>query len=83
MADIPLTKEEPFSLIPVQDNIPLFKVCAGIDTIHSDLKANIYFDYVQRQLSNLDSDRITDDDMFVFADLLEICRALRYAGGAQ
>ncbi|MGE8398884.1 MAG: hypothetical protein ACN6NZ_03025 [Burkholderiales bacterium] len=83
MAEIPLTKEEPFSLIPVQDNIPLFKVCAGIDTIHSDLKANIYFDYVQRQLSNMDSDRITDDDMFVFADLLEMCRALRYAGGAQ
>lgn len=83
MSDTSLTKEEPFSLIPVQDNIPLFKVCAGIDTIHSDLKANIYFDYVQRQLINMDSDRITDDDMFVFADLLEMCRALRYAGGAQ
>ncbi|MCF3500783.1 hypothetical protein B9Y75_18985 [Stenotrophomonas maltophilia] len=83
MSDAPITKEEPFSLIPVQDNIALFKVCAGIDTIHSDLKANIYFDYVQRQLRNLDSDRITDDDMFVFADLLEMCRALRYAGGAQ
>ncbi|MEN5153687.1 hypothetical protein [Stenotrophomonas muris] len=83
MSETPLTKEEPFSLIPVQDNAPLLMVCAGIDTMHSDLKANIYFDYVQRQLSNLDSDRITDDDMFVFADLLEMCRALRYAGGAQ
>lgn len=83
MSDTPLTTEEPFSLIPVQDNIPLFKVCAGIDTIHSDLKANIYFDYVHRRLSNMDSERITDDDLFVFADLLEMCRALRYAGGAQ
>lgn len=83
MAETTVTKEEAFSLIPVQDNIPLFKVCAGIDTIHSDLKANIYFDYVHRQLSDMDSDRITDDDLFVFADLLEMCRALRYAGGAQ
>lgn len=83
MADSPLTKEEPLSLIPVQDNAPLLKVCAGIDTMHSDLKANIYFDYVHRQLSNMDSDRITDDDLFVFADLLEMCRALRCAGGAQ
>lgn len=83
MSDTPLTKEEPFSLIPVQDNAPLFKVCAGIDTMHSDLKANIYFEYVQRQLSKLDSDRITDDDLFVFSDLLEMCRALRYAGGAR
>lgn len=83
MSDTPLTKEEAFSLIPVQDNAPMFKVCAGIDTAHSDLKASIYFDYVQRQLSNLDSDRITDDDMFVLGDLLEMCRALRYAGGAQ
>lgn len=83
MSDTPLTKEEPFSRIPVQDNAPLLKVCAGIDTMHSDLKANIYFDYVQRQLSNMESDRITDGDMFVFADLLEMCRALRYAGGAQ
>ncbi|WP_274512414.1 hypothetical protein [Stenotrophomonas forensis] len=78
-----LTQEEPFSLVPVQSNAPMFKVCAGIDTAHSDLKASIYFDYVQRQLSNLDSDRITDDDMFVLGDLLEMCRALRYAGGAQ
>ncbi|WP_414606477.1 hypothetical protein [Stenotrophomonas pavanii] len=83
MSDAPLTKEEPFSLIPVQDNAPLLKVCAGIDTMHSDLKANIYFDYVHRQLTNMGSDRITDDDLFVFADLLEMCRALRYAGGAQ
>lgn len=83
MSDAPLTKEEPFSLIPVQGNAPLLKVCAGIDTMHSDLKANIYFDYVHRHLSNIDSDRITDDDLFVFADLLEMCRALRYAGGAQ
>ncbi|WP_313509674.1 hypothetical protein [Stenotrophomonas geniculata] len=83
MSDSPLTKEETFSLIPVQDNAPLLKVCAGIDTMHSDLKANIHFDYVHRQLSNMDSDRITDDDLFVFADLLEMCRALRYAGGAQ
>lgn len=83
MSDAPLTKEEPFSLIPVQDNAPLLKVCAGIDTMHSDLKATIYFDYVHRQLSNMDSERITDDDLFVFADLLEMCRALRYAGGAQ
>ncbi len=83
MSDAPLTKEEPFSLIPAQDNAPLLKVCAGIDTMHSDLKATIYFDYVHRQLSNMDSDRITDDDLFVFADLLEMCRALRYAGGAQ
>lgn len=83
MSDTPFTKEEPFSLIPVQDNAPLFKVCAGIDTMHSHLKANIYFEYVQRQLSKLDSDRITDDDLFVFSDLLEMCRALRYAGGAQ
>lgn len=83
MSDAPLTKEEPFSLIPVQGNAPLLKVCAGIDTMHSDLKANIYFDYVHRQLSNMDSDRITDDDLFVFADLLEMSRALRYAGGAQ
>ncbi|MCU1073278.1 hypothetical protein JAK55_19060 [Stenotrophomonas maltophilia] len=82
MSDAPLTKEEPFSLIPVQGNAPLLKVCAGIDTMHSDLKANIYFDYVHRQLSNMDSDRITDDDLFVFADLLEMSRALRYAGGA-
>lgn len=83
MSDTPLTKEEPFSLIPAQDNALLLMVCAGIDTMHSDLKANIYFDYVHRQLSNMDSDRITDDDLFVFADLLEMCRALRYAGGAQ
>lgn len=83
MSDTPLIKEEPFSLIPVQDNAPLLKVCAGIDTMHSDLKANIYFDYVHRQLSNMDSDRITDDDLFIFAGLLEMCRALRYAGGAQ
>lgn len=83
MAETTVTKEEAFSLIPVQGNAPLFRVCAGIDTIHSDLKASIYFDYVQRQLTTLDSDRITDDDLFVFADLLEMCRALRYAGGAQ
>lgn len=83
MSEMILTKVEAFSLIPVQENAPLFKVCAGIDTAHSDLKASIYFDYVQRQLSTLDSDRVTDDDMFVLADLLEICKALRYAGGAR
>lgn len=83
MADVNLTTEEPFSLVPVQSNSPMLKVCAGIDTVHSDLKASIYFDYVQRQLSNLDSDSITDDDMFVLGDLLEMCRALRYAGGAR
>ncbi|PJL54964.1 hypothetical protein B9Y60_06775 [Stenotrophomonas maltophilia] len=78
-----VTKEEAFSLIPVQENAPLFKVCAGIDTAHSDLKASIYFDYVRRQLSNLGSDMVTDDDMFVLADLLEMCKALRCAGGAR
>ncbi|HDS1139834.1 TPA: hypothetical protein QDZ75_003907 [Stenotrophomonas maltophilia] len=78
-----VTKEEAFSLIPVQDNAPLFKVCAGIDTAHSDLKASIYFDYVQRQLRNLDSNSITDDDMFVMADLLEMSMALSYAGGVR
>lgn len=82
MSEMTVTKEEAFSLIPVQNNAPLFKVCAGIATIHSDLKADIYFDYVQRQLSNLGSDTITDDDMFVLSDLLEMCKALRYAGGA-
>lgn len=83
MSEMTVTKEEAFSLIPVQENAPLFKVCAGIDTAHSELKASIYFDYVQRQLSNLDSDRVTDDDMFVLADLLEMCKALRHAGGAR
>ncbi|HGM5507381.1 TPA: hypothetical protein ACKPYM_001383 [Stenotrophomonas maltophilia] len=78
-----VTKEEAFSLIPVQENAPLFKVCAGIDTAHSDPKASIYFDYVRRQLSNLGSDMVTDDDMFVLADLLEMCKALRCAGGAR
>ncbi len=83
MSEMTVTKEEAFSLIPVQENAPLFKVCAGIDTAHSDLKASIYFDYVRRQLSNLGSDMVTDDDMFVLADLLEMCKALRCAGGAR
>lgn len=83
MSEMTVTKEEAFSLIPVQDNAPLFKVCAGIDTAHSDLKASIYFDYVQRQLRNLDSNSITDDDMFVMADLLEMSMALSYAGGVR
>lgn len=78
-----LTKEEPFSLIPSQDNAPVFRVCAGIDTSHTTLKASIYFDFVQRQLSNLNSNDITDDDMFVLADLLEMVKALRYASGAR
>jgi len=83
VSEMTVTKEEAFSLIPVQDNAPLFKVCAGIDTAHSDLKASIYFDYVQRQLRNLDSNSITDDDMFVMADLLEMSMALSYAGGVR
>lgn len=78
-----LTKEEPFSLIPSQDNAPIFRVCAGIDTAHTTLKASIYFDFVQRQLSNLNSDGITDDDMFVLGDLLEMVKALRYASGER
>lgn len=78
-----LTKEELFSLIPSQDNAPVFRVCAGIDTAHTTMKASIYFDFVQRQLSNLNSNDITDDDMFVLADLLEMVKALRSASGVR
>lgn len=81
MAEQRMTVDQPFSLVPIQDNAPMFKVCAGIDTSHTDLKASIYFDYVQRQLERLGSDSVTDDDMFVLADLLEISKSLRRAGG--
>jgi len=83
VANQPFTREEPFSLVPVQDGAPMFKVCAGIDTAHTGLKASIYFDYVQRHLSNLNSDDITDDDMFVLGDLLEMVKALRFASGER
>lgn len=83
MSETTFTKEEPFGLIEVQNNAPLFKVCAGIDTSYSELKASIYHDYVERRLRNLESEKITDDDMFVFADLLEMCKALRHAGGVR
>ncbi|WP_369040008.1 hypothetical protein [Stenotrophomonas maltophilia] len=81
MAEQKLTVEYPFSTVPIQDNAPMFKVCAGIDTSHTDLKASIYFDYVQRQLEKLGSDSVADDDMFVLADLLELSKSLRRAGG--
>ncbi|MBH1548794.1 hypothetical protein I5U02_02275 [Stenotrophomonas maltophilia] len=81
MAEQTVTVEHPFSLVPIQDSAPMFKVCAGIDTAHTDLKASIYFDFVQRHLEKLDSDSVTDDDMFVLADLLEISKSLRRAGG--
>ncbi|MEN5284781.1 hypothetical protein ABE494_02375 [Stenotrophomonas lactitubi] len=81
MAEQTITVEHPFSLVPIQDSAPMFKVCAGIDIAHTDLKASIYFDFVQRYLEKLDSDSVTDDDMFVLADILEISKSLRRAGG--
>ncbi|HHA2711730.1 hypothetical protein [Stenotrophomonas maltophilia] len=81
MHNVTVTREEPFSLIPNQDNAPLFKVCAGIDAVHASLKASIYFSFVQTMLTHLDGDRVNEDEMFVLADLLEMVRALRNATG--
>lgn len=76
-----LTEETPYGAIPVQDDAPTYKICAGIDTTHALGDASLYVSFV-RSFFRTCMDNCTSptfDEIAVLDHLLEEAQALRRA----
>jgi hypothetical protein len=81
MAASEVTIEATYGGIPVQDNAPTYKICAGIDTLHALGDASLYVSFVRSFFRTcMESDSVPSfDDLAVLDHLLEQSQALRRA----
>ncbi|MBK0054333.1 hypothetical protein [Stenotrophomonas sp. S39] len=81
MAASEVTIEAAYGAIPVQDNAPTYKICAGIDTLHALGDASVYVSFVRSFFRTCMENQLTPtfDDLAVLDHLLEQAQALRRA----
>lgn len=85
MATPNVTVEAPFGLLPVHDDAPTYKVCAGIDTMHALGDASLYVSFVRSYFRTcMENDAMPGfDEIAVLDRLLEEAQALRRASGTD
>ncbi len=81
MAASDVTIEAAYGVIPVQDNAPTYKICAGIDTLHALGDASLYVSFVRSffRICMENDTAPSFDDLAVLDHLLEQAQALRRA----
>lgn len=85
MAASDVTIEAAYGVIPVQDNAPTYKICAGIDTLHALGDASLFVSFVRSFFrSCMENETVPSfDDLAVLDHLLEQAQALRRASRAD
>ncbi|MGB5939366.1 MAG: hypothetical protein WBG81_08045 [Rhodanobacter sp.] len=73
MAASEVTVEAAYGGIPVQDNAPTYKICAGIDTLHALGDASLYVSFVRSFFKTcMENDSVPSfDDLAVAVTCIE------------